>query len=555
MSDAYPQVKQVIEKICEELPEELKPTKFEWTPDTYQVEIERKQVRKCEQYAKFHKFLVLMNEAGEISRQEIVSMIPAYLLDVQPGNSVLDVCAAPGSKTSQMVEMIGKNGCIVANDADKQRSYLLTHQTKRLATPNFVITNYMAQDLNFNGKQFDRMLCDVPCSGDGTVRKNIDARTKWHVMNGYVLHRDQLDIMKNVIKHVKVGGKFVYSTCSINPIEDEAVVAELLRLYKGTIRLVDARNKLPGLIHSDGLSTWKVLDKHFHVLTEKNDNIPQSAFPPTEEEAKEFHLEYTIRILPHKQNTGGFYSAIFEKIAETPVLEQKLSRNQMKKMLKNPEKAEEIKEKVPTKRKRGMAPIDDQELTPLFSHSIGEQVYKEIKDVFGLSESFPKEQLYVIGDECMSVNMISQEVAELTNSMKIVSGGIKTFKKQKNDSGSAYRIVSDGVAILDEYLGKERIIEITHERFLDLLSRDVPLTEFDKTFNGVGNYIVKITDGVLKGKSYCAWVGKINLSILISKQDLESLRFLFDISSVYDKKKETNDDADEQIEKVEKKEQ
>ncbi|KAL7715253.1 NOP2/Sun RNA methyltransferase 2 [Entamoeba marina] len=136
-SSTYPAVKSKFDHIISNIPTDFKPQTFEWCPDTYQLNVERKQVRKCKEYEFLHKFMVLMNEAGEICRQEIVSMIPALLLGVEVGNSVLDVCAAPGSKTSQLVEMTGPTGCVVANDADKQRSYLLTHQTKKIICTTF----------------------------------------------------------------------------------------------------------------------------------------------------------------------------------------------------------------------------------------------------------------------------------------------------------------------------------------------------------------------------------------------------------------------------------
>ena len=121
-------------------------------------------------------------------------MIPPLVLDVQPHHKVLDMCAAPGSKTAQLIEALHAQedvvpkGLVVANDSDNSRCYMLVHQAKRLQSPCVIITNHdasimpniqvsdpnsdsMSQKKNL---RFDRVLCDVPCSGDGTMRKNAD---------------------------------------------------------------------------------------------------------------------------------------------------------------------------------------------------------------------------------------------------------------------------------------------------------------------------------------------------------------------------------------------
>lgn len=118
---------------------------------------------------------------------------------------VLDMCAAPGSKTAQLIEALHANGDImlpsgfvVANDVDNNRCYMLVHQAKRLNSPCFIVTNHDSSFLpnflmtNINGQReevkFDRILCDVPCSGDGTMRKNPDIWLKWNNSQSSCLH-------------------------------------------------------------------------------------------------------------------------------------------------------------------------------------------------------------------------------------------------------------------------------------------------------------------------------------------------------------------------------
>ena len=106
--------------------------------------------------------------------------------------------------------------------------------------------------------QFDRILCDVPCSGDGTSRKNISVWKSWSQMNSFSLHALQVDIAwKGIEQLLKLGGYMCYSTCTFNPVENEAVVAELLRRARGSLELVDFQ--LDGFKTRPGWSSWKVL--------------------------------------------------------------------------------------------------------------------------------------------------------------------------------------------------------------------------------------------------------------------------------------------------------
>lgn len=176
----------------------VEPKCLSWYPDrmAWQLNLTRKDIRRVESYFKLHNFLVSETESGNISRQEAVSMIPPIVLQVKSHHKVLDMCAAPGSKTAQLIEAIHADsegtipsGLVMANDSDNSRCYLLVHQAKRLQSPNVIITNHDASNFpsifttdesgTRTKMKFDRILCDVPCSGDGTMRKNPDI---WPVM-------------------------------------------------------------------------------------------------------------------------------------------------------------------------------------------------------------------------------------------------------------------------------------------------------------------------------------------------------------------------------------
>ncbi|XP_062193834.1 uncharacterized protein LOC133897208 [Phragmites australis] len=283
-----------------------------WYPGNlaWHLNFSRMELRRNQALESFHEFLKQENEVGNITRQEAVSMVPPLFLNVQPDHHILDMCAAPGSKTFQLLEMIHQstkpgllpNALVVANDVDVQRCNLLIHQTKRMCTANLIVTNHEAQ--NFPGcnlakfcsemctdesklqrLEFDRVLCDVPCSGDGTVRKAPDMWRKWNAGMGNGLHRLQVEIAMRGMGLLNVGGRMVYSTCSMNPVENEAVVAEILRRCGDSVELLDVSNELPELARRPGLTTWKVRDRgswfgvHEDVPCYRKDVISPSMFP------------------------------------------------------------------------------------------------------------------------------------------------------------------------------------------------------------------------------------------------------------------------------------
>eukprot|EP00771_Trimastix_marina_P001213 gnl/Trimastix_PCT/2267.p1 GENE.gnl/Trimastix_PCT/2267~~gnl/Trimastix_PCT/2267.p1 ORF type:complete len:541 (-),score=154.50 gnl/Trimastix_PCT/2267:145-1767(-) len=312
------------------------PRPLEWYPDGlgWQCNVHRNLLRRAPELSAIHTWMKNANEAGFISRQEAVSMIPPLLLDVRAGQRVLDMCAAPGSKTAQLIERVAPSadpqspGVVVANDADLRRCYLLTHQIKRLRSPHVVITNHEAQKFphlaiqNADGERiplvFDRVLCDVPCSGDGTLRKSPDIMRKWGTTHALSLHPLQIDIAKRGALFLAPGGRLVYSTCSLNPIENEACVAQILRECPD-LALLDVSGELPALKRVPGIHTWKVYDnaKLYASMDEvpprRQKRIRETMFPPTAEEAAAMHLERCVRVYPHLQDTGGFFIAAFTK--------------------------------------------------------------------------------------------------------------------------------------------------------------------------------------------------------------------------------------------------
>lgn len=143
---------------------------IEWygNDNAFEIDVHRKRLGKISAFKELHNYLIEMTQSGTIGRQEAVSMLPPLLLDAQPNDIVLDMCAAPGSKTLQLLERVhGHAGFVIANDADSHRACMLINQTGRLRSNNIVVTNHLGQ--HFPSFAVDRVLCDVPCSGDGTL--------------------------------------------------------------------------------------------------------------------------------------------------------------------------------------------------------------------------------------------------------------------------------------------------------------------------------------------------------------------------------------------------
>jgi multisite-specific tRNA:(cytosine-C5)-methyltransferase len=378
-----------------------------WYPDqlAYSMTTPKNIIRRFAPFASFQKFLVSETAVGNISRQELVSMIPPLLIDIKPGMTVLDMCAAPGSKTAQLIEMVHKGeevrvrkvlrevqkqegrelspdgfevdsvkdevesdahmeddgratGLVIANDSDYKRCHMLIHQTKRLNSPNLIVTNHdstifpsikLPSPPGSHQKylKFDRILCDVPCSGDGTCRKNPGVWKDWVPGNGLGLHITQVRILVRGLQNLKVGGKLVYSTCSMNPVENEAVIASAIERCGGSsrVRLLDCKDEIPDLKRNKGLTEWGVMSKSgniYHTWAELeqakangttkdgDSKLSQGMFPPGPVSGEGGHgiqLDRCMRVYAHQQDTGAFFITVMEKLAEIKAKPENTPRN------------------------------------------------------------------------------------------------------------------------------------------------------------------------------------------------------------------------------------
>ena len=170
------------------------------------------------------------HQIGLIYSQEAVSMIPALVLDPKPNDKILDICAAPGSKTTQIAQMMNNTGCIVANDISKKRINALISNIERLGILNTVITMQVGQKLGYYAPEyFDKVLLDAPCSLEGTIRNTPEVLLNWKVTTIRRLAKLQKGLINSAYKCLKPDGVLVYSTCTFAPEENEGVIDYLLK--------------------------------------------------------------------------------------------------------------------------------------------------------------------------------------------------------------------------------------------------------------------------------------------------------------------------------------
>ena len=166
-------------------------------------------------------------KSGLVTVQDISAMLASAVLNPQPGESVIDLCAAPGGKTTHLAELMQNKGSILACDCHEHKTELIEKNAERLGID---IINTVCMDSSVYkpslDSRFDKVLADVPCSGWGIIRRKPDI--KWKNVNTDELIGLSEKILTNALKYVKIGGEVVFSTCTINPEENEIRFRKLL---------------------------------------------------------------------------------------------------------------------------------------------------------------------------------------------------------------------------------------------------------------------------------------------------------------------------------------
>jgi 16S rRNA (cytosine967-C5)-methyltransferase len=221
---------------------------------------------------------------GRISIQDEASQAVPLLLHVQPGDRVLDLCGAPGGKTSPLARAAGPTGTLVAADLHLHRLRAMQTQLERIGLTHVHLVNLDAtKNLPF-GITFDRILVDAPCSGTGTLARHPEIRWRFRPDQLAELHGMQVEILSKALASLAGGGRLVYSTCSLEPEENEEVVTEALR-----------ENELIRRLTASEIGA--ALEKYLAP------GIPSTALV---DDSGQF------RTLPGEQATDGFFAAVLE---------------------------------------------------------------------------------------------------------------------------------------------------------------------------------------------------------------------------------------------------
>lgn len=253
------------------------------------------------------KLLISLHETGRLTRQEAVSMIPVMALNPKAGEAVLDMCASPGSKTSQIAEFMNGNGVLVANERSRKRCNLLVANIQRHRSRVTIVSNHDGRHIpSLSGNTgYDAILVDAPCTGSGTTRKNPEVWSKWKPSGGLGLHSMQVGLLNRAVDLLRPGGRVVYSTCSLDPVENEAVISQILQRRRD-VRLTDCSGMIEGVSIQEGLQSWVPSDDDMQPLEGNS-----WAHPPSKEISEK--LSRCVRVRGHMMDAGGFFLATIEK--------------------------------------------------------------------------------------------------------------------------------------------------------------------------------------------------------------------------------------------------
>ena len=211
-------------------------------------------------------------------------MIPSVLLNPKEKDLVLDVCASPGAKTSHLAELMKNKGLIIANDYKYDRIKALSINLQRCGILNTIITLMEGKRFSRSEIKFDKILVDAPCSGTGAIRKSLKTLKMWNPNMFKRLSGIQRQLISVAFERLKENGTLVYSTCSIAPEENEAVVDFLLKKYDNA-----------------KLEQINLPIKKSNIILEY------------EKELYNKEIKKCLRIWPQDNNTEGFFVAKIKK--------------------------------------------------------------------------------------------------------------------------------------------------------------------------------------------------------------------------------------------------
>lgn len=278
------------------------------------------------------------HEAGAYYIQEPSAQAAVPLMEVCPGDKVLDLCAAPGGKSTQIAAALQGKGLLVSNEVHPARAKVLSENLERMGVRNACVLNENVTRLSEKFPEyFDRILVDAPCSGEGMFRKSETARAEWSPENVELCAARQDEILDHAAAMLRPGGRLVYSTCTFAPRENEGSVSRFLKRHPDFVLLPIDKERMglePGTC--DGRPEWaqfpdtedrKGPSAHTAVVgtplegeTQKDNRMytAGAGAPPHAQDAGDENLRHTLRLWPHLVKGEGHFAAVFQKAGNVP---------------------------------------------------------------------------------------------------------------------------------------------------------------------------------------------------------------------------------------------
>jgi len=259
------------------------------SPDKLKKRLEERGWKIKQPYEEYPEIMIIESDLGpgELGKaeehllgyfyvQEISSMLPILTLRPNEEEIFLDLCASPGSKTTQAGAMMKNKGNIIANDSRLPRLIILASNLEKCGVSNTVITQNDGIDLCRRYGQenifFDKILVDAPCSGEGTLRSSPETFVMWNPKMNEKFSRIQKHLAENAISCLKIGGELVYSTCTHAPEENEDIVQHLLDNFDISIEEINLPLKTrPGIKEWQGKKYSEEIKKCVRIYPQDND--------------------------------------------------------------------------------------------------------------------------------------------------------------------------------------------------------------------------------------------------------------------------------------------
>ena len=255
-------IKTTIQELMKILKENnIKFERVEWYKDALVIKnAKEKQIQSLEAYKK-----------GLLYLQSLSSMIPPIILDPKPGEKVLDLTSAPGSKTTQIASMMENEGYILANELDKLRCERLKYNIEIQGAKIVEVINQRGEKVGENYKEkFDKVLLDAPCSGEGRfLGNNVATYRNWSIRNVAQLAKLQKKLLKSAYEALKVNGIMVYSTCTLNKEENEKVLDWAINNLN--LKLIDINIDIKGKMQGFNENLDKSIKKAIRILPTKKE--------------------------------------------------------------------------------------------------------------------------------------------------------------------------------------------------------------------------------------------------------------------------------------------